>query len=226
MEESAFLLGRTPAAQNLANSKSQIVISLKPSDASKDTRMSKRVVSVDRIRKAILTIRGCRVILDRDLAVLYGVPTKALKQAVKRNIVRFPDDFMLVLTPKELAEWRSQFVTSKADRMGVRHAPIAFTEHGIAMLSSVLNSERAIQVNIDIMRAFVRLRELIATNRDLARRLDDLEKKYDAQFKVVFDAIRALMVTPEPRRRAIGFRVEEGRPAYRPRRRRAAAHGG
>jgi hypothetical protein len=180
--------------------------------------MTASLVSVDRIRQAILLLRGQKVILDRDLAVLYGVPTKALKQAVKRNIGRFPEDFMLVLTPEEFAEWRSRFVTSKADRMGLRHPPMAFTEQGVAMLSSVLNSERAIQVNIEIMRAFIRLRELIATNRDLARRLDHLEKKYDAQFKVVFDTIRALMVPPEKARRSIGFRVEEAGPGYRVRR--------
>ena len=102
--------------------------------------MSASLVSVAQIRKAIVLLRGQKVILDRDLAVLYGVPTKALKQAVKRNIGRFPEDFMLVLTPEEFAEWRSQFVTSKADRMGLRHPPMAFTEQGIAMLSSVLNS--------------------------------------------------------------------------------------
>ena len=180
--------------------------------------MSASLVSVAQIRKAILLLRGQKVILDRDLAVLYGVPTKALKQAVKRNIGRFPEDFMFILTPEEFAEWRSQFVTSKADRMGLRHPPMAFTEQGIAMLSSVLNSERAIRVNIEIMRAFVRLRELIAANRDLARRLDHLEKKYDAQFKVVFDAIRELMTPPRLQRRSIGFRVEEGRPRYRLRR--------
>jgi hypothetical protein len=102
--------------------------------------MTASLVSVDRIRQAILLLRGQKVILDCDLAVLYGVPTKALKQAVKRNIGRFPEDFMLVLTPEEFAEWRSQFVTSKADRMGLRHPPMAFTEQGVAMLSSVLNS--------------------------------------------------------------------------------------
>ena len=177
--------------------------------------MSASLVSVDRIRQAILLLRSQKVILDRDLAVLYAVPTKALKQAVKRNIGRFPEDFMFVLAPEEFAEWRSQFVTSKADRMGLRHPPMAFTEQGVAMLSSVLNSERAIQVNIEIMRAFVRLRELIATNRDLARRLDHLEKKYDAQFKGVFDAIRELMTPSKLQRRPIGFRVEEGRPLYR-----------
>ncbi len=122
---------------------------------------------------------------------------------------------MFVLTPEEFGEWRSQFVTSKADRMGLRHAPMAFTEQGIAMLSSVLNSERAIRVNIEIMRAFIRLRELSAANRDLARRLEHLEKKYDAQFKVVFDAIRELMIPPGLQRRPIGFRVEDARPGYR-----------
>ena len=122
---------------------------------------------------------------------------------------------MFVLTPEEFAEWRSQFVTSKADRMGLRHPPMAFTEQGVAMLSSVLNGERAIQVNIEIMRAFVRLRELIARNRDLARRLDHLEKKYDAKFKGVFDVIRQLMARPKRARGRIGFRVEEAGPLYR-----------
>ena len=139
--------------------------------------MSGTPVPVDRVEQAIVFLRGQRVILDRDLAALYGVPTKALKQAVKRNIGRFPADFMFILTTQEFADWRSQFVTSRADRMGLRHAPMAFTEQGIAMLSSVLNSERAIQVNIEIMRAFVRLREMIATHRDLARRLEELEKR-------------------------------------------------
>ena len=184
--------------------------------------MTKTVVSVERIQQTILLLRGQRVILDRDLAKLYEVPTKTLKQAVKRNPGRFPEDFMFVLTPTEFADWRSQFVTSKADRMGLRYAPMAFTEQGVAMLSSVLNSERAVHVSIAIMRTFVRLREMIATNKDLARRLDDLEKKYDTHFKVVFDAIRQLMAPPQKPRRSIGFKVEEGRPVYRrPRRRNA-----
>jgi hypothetical protein len=125
---------------------------------------------------------------------------------------------MFVLSPQEFAEWRSQFVTSNADRMGLRHAPMAFTEQGVAMLSSVLNSERAVLVNIEIMRAFVRLRRMLASNAELARRLDTLEKKYDAQFKAVFDAIRQLMAPPEKGRRSIGFRVEEAGPRYRVRR--------
>jgi hypothetical protein len=179
-------------------------------------------VPVERVHHAIVFLRGQRVILDRDLASLYCVPTKALKQAVKRNVGRFPEDFMFVLTRQEFAEWRSQFVTSKADRMGLRHAPMAFTEQGVAMLSSVLNSERAILVNIEIMRAFVQLRRLLASNAELARRLDALEKKYDAQFKVVFDTIRALMASPDKPRRSIGFRVAEAGPRYRVRRVRRA----
>ena len=154
----------------------------------------------------IYFIRGEKVMLDRDLAALYGVSTKALKQAVKRNIDRFPDDFMFELNPAEFENWRSQFVTSKADRKGLRYAPMAFTEHGILMLSSVLNSERAISVNIEIMRAFVRLRQMLASNSELSRRLDKLESKYDRQFKAVFDAIRQLMSPLVQARKQIGFR--------------------
>jgi hypothetical protein len=180
--------------------------------------MSETLVSMERIRQAIILLRSQKVILDRDLALLYGVPTKTLKQAVKRNAGRFPEDFMFVLTPQELAEWRSQFVTSKADRKGLRYAPMAFTEQGVAMLSSVLNSERAIRVNIEIMRAFVKLRRLLATHADLAQKLEQLEKRYDSQFRTVFEAIRQLMAPPEKQRRSIGFRVEEARPVYRVRR--------
>jgi len=177
--------------------------------------MSMEPIPAERIESKILLLRGQKVILDRDLAALYGVPTKALKQAVKRNIARFPDDFMFVLDGEEFANWRSQFVTSNSDRMGLRHAPMAFTEHGIAMLSSVLNSERAIQVNIAIMRAFAQLRALLATHADLARKLEELEKKYDAQFRVVFDALRQLMNPPVPPRKQIGFGVRERRATYR-----------
>jgi hypothetical protein len=147
--------------------------------------------------------------LDADLAELYGVPTKALIQAVKRNPGRFPPDFVFRLTDQEVAALRSQIVTANMlppGRGGRRTAPYAFTEQGVAMLSSVLRSERAVRVNVEIMRAFVRLRGLIGHNRELARRLDNLESKYDRQFKVVFDAIRELMTPPEqePKRR-IGF---------------------
>jgi len=142
--------------------------------------------------------------LDSDLAALYGVETKVLVQAVKRNIERFPEDFMFRLNKKEFVILRSQIVTS-SDWGGRRYAPYAFTEQGVAMLSSVLHSQRAIQVNIEIMRAFIRLRQMLASHAELARKLDELEKKYDAQFKEVFEAIRQLMTPPEPKRRPIGF---------------------
>jgi ORF6N domain len=147
--------------------------------------------------------------LDADLAFLYGVSTKRLNEQVRRNRSRFPDDFMFQLTAEEVRSLRSQFATSKQGRGGRRYAPLVFTEQGIAMLSTVLNSERAIQVNIEIMRAFVRLREMIATHKELARKLEPLEKRYDAQFKVVFDAIRELMKPPESKKRKIGFLVKE-----------------
>ena len=152
--------------------------------------------------------------LDADLAGLYGVTTKRLNERVRRNRSRFPDDFMFQLTAEEVLSLRSQIATSKQGRGGRRYAPLVFTEQGIAMLSTVLNSERAIQVNIEIMRAFVRLREMIATHRDLAPKLETLEKKYDAQFKVVFDAIRELMTPPESKKRKIGFLVKERAARY------------
>jgi hypothetical protein len=156
--------------------------------------MNKNVVKVpvETIQNLIYLIRGQKVMLDRDLAKLYGVETRTLKQAVRRNISRFPEDFMFEMTKEEFQNWRSQFVTSKRDRMGLRHAPMAFTEQGVAMLSSVLNSNRAIDVNIAIMRTFVKLRQMLAAHKDLERKLTALETKYNEQFKVVFDAIRAL----------------------------------
>ena len=175
---------------------------------------SSNLIPAERIEKAIYFIRGEKVMLDRDLAVLYGVGTKVLKQAVRRNLDRFPEDFMFVLNPTEFHEWRSQFVTSKADRKGLRYPPMAFTEHGILMLSTVLNSARAVTVNIEIMRAFVRLRQLLASNVELSRQLDELEKKYDRQFKVVFGAIRQLMAPAPTKQKQIGFR-----PTSRPRKR-------
>jgi len=165
----------------------------------------KSLIPVDRIEKAILLIRGQKVMLDADLAELYGVETKVLVQAVKRNLERFPEDFMFQLSQEEFAILRSQIVTS-SDWGGRRYRPYAFTEQGVAMLSSVLRSRRAIRVNIEIMRAFIRLRQMLASHVELARKLDALEKKYDAQFKQVFEAIRQLMAPPEPKRRPIGFR--------------------
>ena len=168
----------------------------------------------ERIERSILLLRGHKVMLDADLAVLYGVSTKRLNEQVRRNRSRFPDDFMFQLTREEVRSLRSQFATSKQGRGGRRYAPLVFTEQGIAMLSTVLNSERAIQVNIEIMRAFVRLREMIATHKDLARKLEALEKRYDAQFRVVFDAIRELMKPPESKKRKIGFLVKERAARY------------
>jgi ORF6N domain-containing protein len=168
----------------------------------------------ERIERSILLIRGHKVLLDVHLAALYGVTTKRLNEQVRRNRARFPEDFMFQLTAEEIASLRSQIATSNKGRGGRRYAPYAFTEQGVAMLSTVLNSERAIQVNIEIMRAFVRLRQLLASNTELARKMDALEKKYDAQFKVVFDAIRQLMTPPEPNKRKIGFLVKERAPRY------------
>ena len=159
-------------------------------------------VPLRRIEQAILVIRGQRVMLSLDLAALYDVEPGALVQAVKRNAERFPDDFVFQLTPDEHRILKSQSVISSWG--GRRHPPYAFTEQGVAMLSSVLRSKRAVQVNVEIIRAFVRLRRILAENAGLAQRLDDLEKKYDIQFKVVFDAIRKLMQPPEPKRRRIG----------------------
>jgi hypothetical protein len=152
--------------------------------------------------------------LDADLAKLYGVETRVLIQAVKRNRRRFPADFMFQLPAKEVEFLRSQIVISKKGRGGRRYRPYAFTGQGIAMLSSVLHSERAIRVNIEIMRTFVRLRRMLASNEELARKLDALEKKYDVQFKVVFDAIRRLMTPPETGRKPIGFVVKEKAARY------------
>ncbi len=164
------------------------------------------LIVAERIERRILLIRAQKVILDEGLAALYGVGTKVLVQAVKRNADRFPPDFMFQLSPEEDETLRSQIVTSKPGRGGRRYRPYAFTEHGVAMLSSVLKSRQAVQVNIEIVRTFVRLRELLATHADLAQKLEALEKRYDSQFREVFDAIRQLMAPPAaPKRGRIGF---------------------
>ena len=181
------------------------------------------VLKPENIAQLVLFIRGEKVILDRDLAGLYGVTTKALNQAVKRNAARFPADFMFQLTKREYEASRSQFVTgfgssaktaAAASRsqvvtlkrgQNVKYLPYVFTEQGVAMLSSVLRSSRAVEVNIAIMRTFVQLRRLMETNRDLARKIEALEKKYDQQFAVVFAAIKELITPPVPPRKQIGF---------------------
>ena len=168
------------------------------------------LVPAERIEQAILLFRGQKVMLDADLAVLYGVPTRVLNQAVRRNLERFPEDFMVQLTWKEAKELsRSQFVTLKRGQ-NPKYRPYVFTEQGVAMLSSVLRSKRAIAVNIAIMRAFVRLRAILSSHVELSRRLDELERKSDAQFRIVFDSLRTLMAPdpPGPKRR-IGFRPRD-----------------
>jgi len=168
----------------------------------------KSIIPVERIEKAILLIRNQKVILDADLAELYEVETRVLVQVVKRNLERFPEDFMFQLSREEFNILRSQSVMS-SNWGGRRYPPYAFTEHGVAMLSSVLRSQRAVHVNIEIIRAFIRLRKMLVSHEALARKLETLEEKYDTQFQEVFEAIRRLMVPPEPQRRAIGFRKRE-----------------
>jgi hypothetical protein len=165
------------------------------------------MIPIERIARTIRLIRGHKVMLDADLAVLYGVSTKALNRAVKRNLERFPADFMFQLTTEEVEALRFHLGTSKG-RGGRRYLPYAFTEQGVAMLSSVLRCSRAVGVNIEIMRAFVRLREVLASHADLARKLAQLEANCDRQFRVVFDAIRQLMAPPRLSDRKIGFRSE------------------
>jgi len=174
------------------------------------------MVQMERIERSIFQVRKQKVMLDEDLAQLYGVTTGNLNKAVARNQDRFPSDFMFQLTDEEWGALIFQFGRSK-QRGGRRHAPFAFTEQGVAMLSSVLRSKRAVQVNVEIMRAFVRLRELLASHKDLARKLDELERQYDKQFQVVFEAIRQLMTPPDdgkPKRR-IGFETPATTPASR-----------
>jgi hypothetical protein len=165
------------------------------------------VISIEVIVSKILIIRGKRVMLDKDLAGLYEVRTKNLNKAVKRNIERFPEDFMFQLTKEEVESLRFQFGTSK--RGGRRYSPYVFTQEGVAMLSSVLNSPRAVQVNIQIMRAFVRLRRMILTNVDLKRKVEEMESKYDKQFAIVFKAIKQLLEPSVKEKKIIGFHVEK-----------------
>ncbi|MFH1905754.1 MAG: ORF6N domain-containing protein [bacterium] len=161
------------------------------------------------IEQKIFLIREKRVMLDRDLAQLYGVETKYLKRQVRRNLDRFPSDFMFKLSKQEFKNWRCQFVTSNsADKMGLRYPPYVFTEPGVAMLSSVLNSNRAIHVNIQIIRTFIKFRQLLLTHVELKRKIEDMESKYDEQFKIVFEAIRQLLEplpVPEKPKGRIGF---------------------
>ena len=159
----------------------------------------------------IYLIRGKKVIIDRDLAELYGIVTKALKQAVRRNIGRFPSDFMFEMSPEEFQNWRSQFVTSNSEKMGLRYMPFCFTEQGVAMLSSILNTETAINVNIQIIRVFTRMRELVASHKDILHQLEKIEKrvnKHDEDIALVFSYLKKLLNPQYPPRRQIGFRTD------------------
>jgi hypothetical protein len=163
-------------------------------------------LSDSKIARRILSVRGLRVMLDRDLAILYGVSTKQLNQQVLRNRDRFPSDFMFQLTPEESDSLRLQSATSNRRWGGRRYLPYAFTEQGVAMLSGVLHSRRAVRVNVEIMRTFVKLRQILSSHAELARKLEGLERRYDSQFRAVFDAIRELMAPESPESRPVGFR--------------------
>ena len=180
------------------------------------SKKSSAIVPSQQVAGNILFLRGTRVLLDSDLAKLYGVRTAALNQAVQRNRERFPEDFMFQLNQKEVEALRSQFGTSKNQgRGGRRYAPYAFTEQGVAMLSSVLRSSRAVQVNIAIMRTFVRLREMLATNQKLRHKIEEMEKRYDAKFQVVFAAIESMLEDEDLPKPGIGFHAPVDKPKSR-----------
>jgi phage regulator Rha-like protein len=170
----------------------------------------KELIPQEVVERRIFVIRGQKVMLDRDLAKLYEVETKYLKRQVRRNLDRFPLDFMFQLSKKELNNWRCQFGTSNyGDKKGLRYPPYVFTEPGVAMLSSVLNSKRAIQVNIQIIRTFIKLRKMLLTHVELRRKIGAMENKYNQQFKVIFEAIKQLITSPKPKRKPqIGFRQD------------------
>jgi hypothetical protein len=165
------------------------------------------LIPIETITGLIYLIRGQRVMLDQDLASLYDVETKVLKQAVRRNIERFPADFMFELSKAEFAHLRSQFVTSSWG--GIRYAPMAFTEHGVLMLSSVLKNERAIQVNIQIMRTFLKFRNMLSTNEEFKRKIEDIEKRYDERFEIIFHTLDQLLTVENKPKKKIGFTARE-----------------
>ncbi len=169
-------------------------------------------ISEEAIISRIYIIRGHKVMLDRDLAVLFGVETKVLKQAVKRNHRRFPNDFMFEMNSEELEIWRSQFVTSKSDSKGLRYAPFCFTEQGVTMLSCILNSQRAIDANIRIIRVFTKMREMLLTHKDILLKLEQLENQVSCNhndIKIIFEALKQLLCAPEKERIPIGYKIKE-----------------
>ena len=167
--------------------------------------MSDSIIPIERIEQRIFVIRGERVILDSDLAQIYGVETRVFNQAIRRNIGRFPEDFMFGLTTEEFESLMSQIVISKIGRGGRRKLPLVFTEHGALMAANVLNSPRAVEASVQVVRAFVRMRSMLASNAELSKKIESLEKKYDGQFKAVFDAIKKLMMPKDKPKGGIGF---------------------
>ena len=174
--------------------------------------MNEDLIPHEIIETKIYVIRGKKVMLDRDLALLYEVETRALNQAVKRNIKRFPEEFMFQLSEEEMSDWKSQIVISNSIKMGLRKRPLAFTEHGVAMLSSVLKSERAIQVNIKIIKTFIKLREILLTHQELKQHIEKIEQRVDGHeqyFRIVFDALKQLMEPDNLPQKKIGFHIEK-----------------
>ena len=172
------------------------------------------IIPIENITGLIYLIRGKKVMLDRDLAQLYGVETKVFKQAVRRNIERFPEDFMFELSKSEFIDWRSQFVTSNSDKMGLRYSPMAFTEQGVAMLSGVLRSKTAIHVNIQIMRAFTKMRQMIFDNTELRKEIDELRADTDGKFRIVFETLDQLLFIENKPKKKIGFMAKEKQAEY------------
>jgi len=175
------------------------------------TKLIKSIISQEIIETKILVIRGKKVMLDRDLARLYGVPTGRLNEQVKRNFKRFPDDFIFQLSKEEMTNWISQFAISNSIKMGLRKRPYAFTENGVAMLSSVLNSERAIEVNIRIMRVFTKIREIMIRHQDLQKKIERMEQKYDKQIMSIFEVLKQLLIKPTEiqLKHQIGFKIDK-----------------
>lgn len=173
-------------------------------------KSKKEIIAIpnERIISRIFLVRGKKVMIDRDLAELYGVETRALNQAVRRNIDRFPGDFMFQLDKEETNVWKSQIVISTSEKKGLRKNPLVFTEQGVAMLSSVLNSKKAIMVNIQIIRTFTQLREFLSTNKEIREKIENMEKKYDKQLREIFDAIKYLLVEETKSKEPIGFSVK------------------
>ena len=172
------------------------------------------IISIEKLHELIYLIRGQKVMMDRDLAALYGVETKRLKEQVKRNIERFPIDFMFELTKSELSSWRSQFATSNQDKMGLRYNPMVFTEQGVAMLSSVLRSKTAIQVNIQIMRAFTKMRQLIFDKDELLNEIKSIREETDGKFRIVFETLDQLLTVETKQKKKIGFTAREKQEKY------------